>query len=389
MAQAAGTPEGERREAEALEAGGQLEPALRRWEAVLATAPEDPEALEAACRLAAKLGLNTRALDLLGRLGRVSCRLDQGWRALYVARELSQPPISLDGAIAQVAAILEGSAHAGHHDPLPLWGPLSREDLPFLVGATRNRIFNAGDAIVEEGAPGASMYAIAEGQVEVRRAGPEGDRPVAVLNSGEVFGEVALVSDAPRMATVVAATRVRALELARADVLRVGWRHPRIIAAVEHFCRERALHYIASAGGPWADLAPQLRRAAAGAFRWRAVPAGTELIRQGSANDALYMLVRGRCLPVLTHRNGEESALPEMREGDVFGEISLLLKKPASATVRAITPCALLVFEQDAWLNAIEAEKSVRQRFTALALQRLQASARVLAQQGGTPDERV
>jgi CRP-like cAMP-binding protein len=356
MAQA-GMPEGERREAEALEANGQLEPALRRWEAYLQTDPECPDALEAACRLAAQVGLKVRALDLLGRLARVSCREDQGWRVLYVARKLSQGPIFLDGAVPRVASVLEGSAGAGDKRPLPLWAPLSREDLPFLVGATRNRTFQAGDAIVVE--------------------------------AGEVFGEVALVSDAPRMATVVAATEVRALELARSEVLRVGWRHPRIIEAVEHFCRERALHYIASAGGPWADLAPQLRRAAAGAFRWRAVPAGTELIRQGSANDALYMLVRGRCLPVLTHGNGEESALPEMIEGDVFGEISLLLKKPASATVRAITPCALLVFDQDAWLNAIEAEKSVRQRFTALALQRLQASARVLAQQGGPPDGRV
>src|SRR5690606_3069616 len=280
MAQA-GMPEGERREAEALEAGGQLEPALRRWEAVLLTAPESAEALEAACQLSAELGHQVRALELLGRLARVSCREDQGWRGLYVARQLSQAPLFLDGAVARVAAVLEGSAEAGGQRPLPLWAPLSREDLPFLVGATRIRTFEAGDAIVEAGAPGTSMYAIAEGRVEVRRAGPRADQPVAVLQAGEVFGEVALVSDAPRMATVIAGTQVRALELARSEVLRVGWRHPRIIEAVEHFCRERALHYIASAGGPWADLAPQLRRAAAGAFRWRAVPAGTELIRQG------------------------------------------------------------------------------------------------------------
>src|SRR5690606_26260386 len=171
MAQA-GMPEGERREAEALEAGGQLEPALRRWEAFLLTAPESAEALEAACQLSAKLGHKVRALELLGRLARVSCREDQGWRGLYVARQLSQAPLFLDGAVARVAAVLEGSAEAGGQRPLPLWAPLSREDLPFLVGATRIRTFEAGDAIVEEGAPGTSMYAIAEGRVEVRRAGP-------------------------------------------------------------------------------------------------------------------------------------------------------------------------------------------------------------------------
>lgn len=233
------------------------------------------------------------------------------------------------------------------------------------------------------------MFAIAEGTAHVcREGGPNGLVTVAELGPGKVFGEVALVSDAPRMATVVARTAVRTLELARADVLRVGWRHPQIVEAVEHFCRERALDYVASAGGPWAELAPQLRRAASDAFRWRAVPAGTEIIRQGDPNDALYLLVRGRCLPVLSHRHGGESELPEMVEGDVFGEISLLLRKPASATVRALTACALLVLDREVCLAALETERGVKQRLTHLAIERLQTSAQVLARHG-EPDGRV
>lgn len=378
-----------RREAEALEARGELPAALAAFAALGANAPDDPGVLEATARLSAKLGQETSALKALAHLSQVSVRTDDGWRALLVARELSMPPVGLTSAIGCVAEAMAHRTSDGNGAAKPLWAPLNRDALVQLLNATQLRTFEAGDVIVTEGDRGTSMFAIAEGQAHVcRTRGATGLITVAELGPGRVFGEVALVSDAPRMATVVARTAVRALELGRADVLRVGWRYPQIVEAVERFCRERALDYVASGGGPWAQLAPQLRRAASDAFRWRAVPAGTELIRQGDPNDALYLLVRGRCLPVLSHRHGGESSLPEMVEGDVFGEISLLLRKPASATVRALTSCALLVLDRDVCLTALESEKGVKQRLTQLAIERLQASAQVLARHG-EPDGRV
>ena len=378
-----------RREAEALEARGELPTALATYTALGASAPDDLDVLEATARLSARLGHETSALKALAHLAQVSVRTDDGWRGLYVARALSDPPVSLASATACVAEAMAHRAIEGDAAAQPLWAPLQRDALVQFLNATRLRTFEAGDVVVTEGDRGTSMFAIADGQVQVCREREGGGlSTVAQLGPGRVFGEVALVSDAPRMATVVARTTVRALELARADVLRVGWRHPPIVGAVERFCRERALDYVASAGGPWAQLAPQLRRAASDAFRWRAVPAGTEIIRQGDPNDALYLLVRGRCLPVLSHRQGGESSLPEMVEGDVFGEISLLLRKPASATVRAITSCALLVLDRDVCLTALESEKGVKHRLTQLAIERLQASAVVLARHG-EPDGRV
>jgi CRP-like cAMP-binding protein len=363
-----------------LSARGQLTGALELYAQAIAREPDDLGALEEVARHAALLGQETRALQALAHLAQVSCRTDDGWRGLVVARELSLPPVGLASAAACVAEAVQGRGLAHDDRPAPLWGPLGREDLRILIETLRVRRWSGGEEIVGEGAGGTSMYAVAEGTVEVSRRKEDGEaRVVSVLGPGDVFGEVALVSDAPRMASVRARELLRTGELARADVLRVGWRHPEIVSAVERFCRERALVYVTTPGGPWAELAPQLRRAAADAFRWRAVPAGTELIRQGTPNDVLYILVRGRCVPTLSHNHGDESVLPEMREGDVFGEISLLLQKPASATVRAVTPCALLVLEREQCLALLERERGVKQRLTQLAIERLQASALVLA----------
>ena len=375
-----------------LSARGQLTGALELYAQAIAREPDDLGALEEVARHAALLGQETRALQALAHLAQVSCLTDDGWWGLIAARELSLPPVGLTGAAACVAEAIQGRGQAHGGRPAPLWAPLGREDLRILIEILRVRRWSADEEIVGEGAHGASMYALAGGSVEVSRRQEDGEvRVVSVLGPGDVFGEVALVSDAPRMASVRAREALRTGELARSEVLRVGWRHPEIVAAVERFCRERALVYVTAPGGPWAELAPQLRRTAADAFRWRAVPAGTELIRQGAPNDVLYLLVRGRCVPTLTHRHGDESVLPEMREGDVFGEISLLLQKPASATVRAVTPCALLVLEREQCLALLERERGVKQRLTQLAIERLQASAQVLARGGndGEHDGRV
>ena len=78
------------------------------------------------------------------------------------------------------------------------------------VGRQRN--FEPGDKIVEEGATGAqSLWLILEGEVDVV-VGGERHR---TLGPGTHFGELALLTDAPRSADVVARTNTLALELSR------------------------------------------------------------------------------------------------------------------------------------------------------------------------------
>jgi CRP-like cAMP-binding protein len=89
---------------------------------------------------------------------------------------------------------------------------LSSEQLARLVPALRPVPLAPGDLLFREGDRGDALFLIEEGAVAVVRAGVQ----LAVLGSGEVVGEMALVTGAPRSATVHAVGRVRLIELPKA-----------------------------------------------------------------------------------------------------------------------------------------------------------------------------
>jgi CRP-like cAMP-binding protein len=68
------------------------------------------------------------------------------------------------------------------------------------------RDFAAGTVLFEEGQPGADMYVVLAGQVEIRRKVGESEHVLAVLMPGDFFGEMAILNQRPRSAT--AATRI-------------------------------------------------------------------------------------------------------------------------------------------------------------------------------------
>lgn len=80
----------------------------------------------------------------------------------------------------------------------------------------------AGAAIFREGEPGNEMYIIESGSVEIVRQA-RGAEPLATLEAGDCFGEMALLEEQPRFASAIAKTDVRLLRIERAvfsDVLR-------------------------------------------------------------------------------------------------------------------------------------------------------------------------
>jgi len=75
------------------------------------------------------------------------------------------------------------------------------------------------------------------------------------------------------------------------------------------------------------------------ALRSRQVRAGDLIIRKGEIGREMYLLTRGE-VEVLDDAG---QVVKKLKDGDVFGEIAVLLSKPRTATVRAATPCDLFV----------------------------------------------
>ncbi len=110
-----------------------------------------------------------------------------------------------------------------------LFAGLDEQQLDAVSRLTFQKKFEPGELIVEEGRTGNGLYAIISGNVEaVKALGTEQERTVNRLGSGEVFGEMALLGEWPRTATVRAIDEVECLGIDRWVFLTQLERHPQM-----------------------------------------------------------------------------------------------------------------------------------------------------------------
>nr|WP_256515698.1 cyclic nucleotide-gated ion channel [Alsobacter ponti] len=119
---------------------------------------------------------------------------------------------------------------------VPLFAALSAEEVAEIMRLLRSQAAERGSIIVRRGDVGHSMYFIASGQVEIEL--PEGERHV--LGDGQFFGEIAVLKNARRTATVRATVRTQLLVLDAADLRALMQKRPDIAENIHRVARERA-----------------------------------------------------------------------------------------------------------------------------------------------------
>jgi ATP-binding cassette, subfamily B, bacterial len=112
---------------------------------------------------------------------------------------------------------------------------------------------------------------------------------------------------------------------------------------------------------------PQLAEIAARLQSLR-VSAGAEVVRQGEAGDALYLIVAGEA-EVLAATGGPPLAV--LRTGDYFGEVALLYDVPRTATVRARKDLTLYALDRDGFTRLLAVAPGIREAIEAAVVRRM------------------
>ncbi|HLL56132.1 MAG TPA: cyclic nucleotide-binding domain-containing protein, partial [Myxococcaceae bacterium] len=233
---------------------------------------------------------------------------------------------------------LAEAPHPGALPKIPLFSDLPPDAFIELFERCPLRRFSINATIIQQGSQGDSFFVICEGSVRVTRE-DEGERKeLAILNEGAFFGEMALLSDAPRTASVESAAEdTQLLEISAQLLAELSSRYPSVAQALKKFCRQRMLSNVMNTSALFRPFNRGDRKQLVERFRARDVKKNDTIIREGDRTDGLYVLLSGE----VEVRKGHQ-ALARLKEGEIFGEMSLLQKSPATATVAATKRTSLL-----------------------------------------------
>jgi CRP/FNR family transcriptional regulator len=107
---------------------------------------------------------------------------------------------------------------------VPLFSDLSKKELERILNEVKETFHKEGEPVVTEGRGGVGFHLISDGKAKVVR----GDRTAAHLGPGEFFGEMALVDDGPRSASVIAESDLATLVISKWEFRPLVKAHPDI-----------------------------------------------------------------------------------------------------------------------------------------------------------------
>lgn len=273
---------------------------------------------------------------------------------------------------------------------VPLLSGLPREAFLDLLAKLHYRRYAPGEVVVQEGEVGRSLFVVATGKVKVVK-GLDTDRPrdLAVLDEGAFFGEMALLDGTPRVASVVAVDECELLELTDEILRDVTSRHPAVSQALRRFYRQRLLANVLSLSPIFRSFGDDDRRRLVARFKLREVADREVIIREGQAADGLYVLMHGVALVTTRGEAGRVTPLAVLREGDVFGEMALLGRQPATATVSARRGGLVLRLPKADFDELMFTHPAVLEVVSELSDQRVRANELLLAGKAPVPPEAI
>lgn len=264
---------------------------------------------------------------------------------------------------------------------LPLFSDLRPEALERLLAAFELRCFTNDTVVVTEGDEGAEAFVVVRGHLRAFRGEGEGATILAELGPGAIFGEMALVSGAPRAASVVALEPVQLLVGSIAGLEEASKKSPQIGQQLSAFCRARMISNLVRHSRILGAVAPRDRPGLMERFATRSFERGEKLVTHHQESDGLFLIASGQVRVMGRDSDGAELVVAELGPGDVVGEISLVLRRPATADVIATHHTVALELTRDEFQAVIREYPQLLGELYDLATKRDEEMKTVIAQE--------
>lgn len=229
-----------------------------------------------------------------------------------------------------------------------MFAHLEEKEKEIVVNAMEEKNIKAGDWIIRQGDDGNELYVIDQGKLECFKQfkKDEDAKLVKTYNPGESFGELALLYNAPRAASIQAVTDSVLFALDRPTF-------NNIVKDAEVKRRER-FETILSKIELLNSMDPYERSKVADAAVTLKYNDGDYIIKEGERGDKFFFLEDGQAeaTKILKGKTEPESVY-SYKAGDYFGELALLKDEPRAANVLAKSDLTVLALDRDAFTRVL------------------------------------
>ncbi|KAK3377834.1 cyclic nucleotide-binding-like protein [Podospora didyma] len=242
-----------------------------------------------------------------------------------------------------------------------LFSHLDEEQSSQILGALVEKpIPTKGIKVITQGDAGDFFYIVEKGSFDVYvnssgalQPGPDGmGQNVGKIEAGGSFGELALMYNAPRAATVISAEphcNLWALD-------RLTFRR---ILMESTFARRRMYESFLEEVPLLSTLTPYERSKIADALESQKFPAGHTIIRQGDPGHSFFLLEAGEAA---AYKTGNQTPVKHYKKGDFFGELALLNDAPRAASVVSLTEVKVATLGKSAFQRLLGPVEGIMRR---------------------------
>lgn len=216
-----------------------------------------------------------------------------------------------------------------------------------------------GDALFHQGDQDTDMFIITHGRVKAVLPDEHGrELLLDEYGPGQLIGELALLSQQPRAATIVATQPTTLAKLTRATYLHLLESFTDVeldsIDDFHRYLRQRYKIRLLKRIDWFAVMPSEELTRVADKLHAKSFNPNDILFQRGDTGDAFYIIIQGWVSAFINSHKGSLIILNQLGPGEIFGEMALLEDKPRSAGIVALTPVEVLTLNRSEFLAVLQ-----------------------------------